>query len=358
MKYLHQAIAQSVATPDERDGRVYGWLPGVVTDLDTKLMRVKARIGKQEDGDSTDWLLPCFGGSVEELPEVGDPVAVDFLDGDPHAGRWSSFPQSTTQNRPTEALGLGTTTIGLLNNIVDQLQTLQTLFNAHTHTYVYGTTGTPPSPWSPQLGKGHGWRRLSSEFGQFQQEGAFEARQGPMSYTPVNSDATNVAGYTITRLNATSPSSSAVTSDQAVAIADSYLGTVAYLDQHEAACTGSGSTTSTSFGNVTNMPTYTFSAPVAKVYLVHVDICGIFQSAGSGGIALRLSNNTNSTIGNNLTWSWFPTAINTRSSRFSACTPITMVAGNNVLQMQWKVLTGGDTAAVDTVTSRAFTVTG
>jgi hypothetical protein len=154
MKYLHQAIAQSVATPDERDGRVYGWLPGVVTDLDTKLMRVKARIGKQEDGDSTDWLLPCFGGSIEELPEVGDPVAVDFLDGDPHAGRWSSFPQSTTQNRPTEAMGLGTTIVGLLNNIVDQLQTLQTLFNAHTHSTVYGPTAPPASPWSPQLGKG------------------------------------------------------------------------------------------------------------------------------------------------------------------------------------------------------------
>lgn len=179
-----------------------------------------------------------------------------------------------------------------------------------------------------------------------------------MSYSPVNSDATNVAGYTITRLNATSPATTAVTSDQAVAIADSYLGTVAYLDQNEAACTGSGSTTSTTFGNVTNMPTYTFSAPVAKVYLVHLDVTGIFQSVGTSGIALRLSNNTNSTIGNNLTWSWFPSVINNRSGKFSARTPMTMVAGNNVIQVQWKVLVGGDTAAVDTVTSRAFTVTG
>jgi hypothetical protein len=152
--YLHEALAQGTAPRDEVDGRVYGWQPGVVTDIDTKLMRVKARIAKMEDGDSSDWLLPSFGGSIEELPEVGDPVAVDFADGDPHAGRWSWFPESTTQNRATESVPLGTTLVGLLNNIVDQLQTLQTLFNAHGHSYVYGTTGPPASPWAPQLGKG------------------------------------------------------------------------------------------------------------------------------------------------------------------------------------------------------------
>lgn len=178
-----------------------------------------------------------------------------------------------------------------------------------------------------------------------------------MSYSPVNSDATNVAAYTIARLNATSPATGAVTSDQAVAIADSYLGTVAYLAQDEAACTAS-STTSTSFANIGGMPTYTFNAPVAKVYLVHLDITGCFQSVGTSGIAFRLSNNTNSTIGNNLTWSWFPSAINNRSGKFSNRTPITMVAGNNVLQVQWKILVGGDTGNTDTVTSRAITVTG
>ena len=151
---LHEALAQATVTRDEVDGRVYGWLPGVVTDVDTNLMRVKARIGKMEDGDSTDWLVPCFGGSIEELPEVGDPVSVDFADGDPHAGRWAWFPQSTTTGRAQEAVALGTTVVGLLNNIIDQLQTLQTLYNPHGHSYVYGTTGPPTVPWSPQLGKG------------------------------------------------------------------------------------------------------------------------------------------------------------------------------------------------------------
>jgi hypothetical protein len=154
MLYLHQALAQGIAPKDEVDGRVYGWLPGVVTDIDTQLMRVKARVGKMEDNESHHWLVPMSMGSIESLPEVGDPIGVVFMDGDPNAGAFFYFPQSTTRSRPTEAIPLGTTLVGLLNNIVDQLQTLQTLFNAHTHTYVYGTTGTPPSPWAPQLAKG------------------------------------------------------------------------------------------------------------------------------------------------------------------------------------------------------------
>lgn len=154
MMFLHQALAQSTATADEADGRVYGWLPGVVTDVDTKLMQVKARVGKMEDGDSTHWLVPMGMGSIESLPEVGEPVGVIFMDGDPHAGAYFYFPQSTTNGRPVEALPLGTTLVGLLNNIIDQLQTLQTIYNPHGHTYVYGTTGPPAAPWSPQLAKG------------------------------------------------------------------------------------------------------------------------------------------------------------------------------------------------------------
>lgn len=154
MQFLHQVLAQGTASPDEADGRVYGWLPGVVTDVDTKLMQVKARIGKMEDGDSTHWLVPMGIGAVESLPEVGEPVGVCFMDGDPHAGAYFYFPQSTTNGRPVEALALGTTLVGLLNNIVDQLQTLVTLFNAHTHSTVYGPSGPPAAPWNPQLAKG------------------------------------------------------------------------------------------------------------------------------------------------------------------------------------------------------------
>jgi hypothetical protein len=149
MKYLHQAIAQSVATPDERDGRVYGWLPGVVTDLDTKLMRVKARIGKQEDGDSTDWLVPMNMGGVESLPENGDPVGVVFMDGDPHAGAYFYFPQSTTNGRPTkEAIPLGLTSWGMINFLVTQVNQLRTDFNTFV-TVKYNFHTHPTAPVGP-----------------------------------------------------------------------------------------------------------------------------------------------------------------------------------------------------------------
>jgi len=143
---LHQAIAQATVARDEIDGRVYGWLPGVVTDVDTNLMRVKARIGKMEDGDSSDWLVPMGMGSIESVPEVGDPVGVYFLDGDPHAGAYFYFPQSTTNGRPTkEPIPLGATTWGMINFIVTQLNQLRTDFNTlasqaslHTHAYLPG----------------------------------------------------------------------------------------------------------------------------------------------------------------------------------------------------------------------------
>jgi len=143
---LHEALAQATVTRDEVDGRVYGWLPGVVTDVDTNLMRVKARIGKMEDGDSSDWLVPMGMGSIESVPEVGDPVGVCFLDGDPHAGAYFYFPQSTTNGRPTkEPIPLGLTLVGMMNYLVTQFNQLRTdynsfisTYNGHTHSYLPG----------------------------------------------------------------------------------------------------------------------------------------------------------------------------------------------------------------------------
>lgn len=146
---LHQAIAQATVTRDEVDGRVYGWLPGVVTDVDTNLMRVKARIGKMEDGDSSDWLVPMGMGSIESVPEVGDPVGVCFLDGDPHAGAYFYFPQSTTNGRPTkEPIPLGATSWGMINFIVTQLNQLRTDFNTFVTT-IYNVHNHPTAPVGP-----------------------------------------------------------------------------------------------------------------------------------------------------------------------------------------------------------------
>lgn len=153
MDELLDVLPTAVITPDEAHGRVYGWLPGVVTDIDTNLKQVKARIGKQGDNESTEWMPQVGMGGVESLPEVGDPIGVLFMDGDPHRGAYFYFPQSTTRSRPAEPIPLGNTLGGILNNLADQVQQLKTttnnlitLFNAHGHTYVYGTTGPPPSP--------------------------------------------------------------------------------------------------------------------------------------------------------------------------------------------------------------------
>lgn len=150
---MHEAMAQATVTPDEAHGRVYSWLPGVVTDVDTNLMQIKARLGKQADNESTDWISQMGMGGMESLPEVGDPVGVVFLDGDVHRGAYFCFPQSNSKGRPTEAMILGTTSIGLINNLADQLQQLKTTVNnfisvtfpAHVHPYVYGNTAVTPS---------------------------------------------------------------------------------------------------------------------------------------------------------------------------------------------------------------------
>lgn len=146
---LHRSDAQ-------REGRYWGFLSGKITNVNDSqgLVRVKARIGGQFDNEESDWLIPAFPGSLEGLPSNGDPCIVGFIDGDPHRGFWLYHPESTTRQRPNHPLGHGDVVVGLLNNIIDQLQTLQTSFNAHTHTYVYGTTGTPSALWNPTLGKG------------------------------------------------------------------------------------------------------------------------------------------------------------------------------------------------------------
>lgn len=144
MDYL-DVLTGGTSSVDEAHGRVYGWIPGIVTDIDTKLMRVKARIGKQGDNDSTDWLVPIGVGSVESLPEVNDPVGVMFADGDVHRGAYFYFPQSTTKNRPTQHAMLGDVFVGMFNYLVTQFNQLRSDFNNHTHSVPYSWTGVAGS---------------------------------------------------------------------------------------------------------------------------------------------------------------------------------------------------------------------
>lgn len=148
--HLLEKLAQGTVGADEAHGRVYGWLPGIVTDVDTKLMQVKARIGKQGDNESTDWIAQAGMGSIESLPEVGDPIGVMFQDGDVHRGAYFCFPQSTTKNRPTQPIPLGTNFVGMFNYLVDQLNQLQTDHNTladkySKHVHVFSGTATTTS---------------------------------------------------------------------------------------------------------------------------------------------------------------------------------------------------------------------
>lgn len=158
MHHLLEKIANATTTADEVDGRVYGWIPGIVTDIDTRLFQVRARVGKQGDNESTEWLIPVGIGSIETLPEVGDPVGVIFQDGDAHRGAYFYFPQSTTKNRPAQPIPLGLNSWGMINFMVTQLNQLRSDFNTfvtvkynlHKHTGV--TTGPGSSAVADVLG--------------------------------------------------------------------------------------------------------------------------------------------------------------------------------------------------------------
>lgn len=185
-----------------------------------------------------------------------------------------------------------------------------------------------------------------------------------MSYTPVNSDATNTAAYVIARLNATVPSTGATTNDQATAILDGCLGGMGYQAFNEATgLAAANNAASTSFGTVGNTTStgfsdYTFVAPVAKTYLVRVHVC-FFCSVFAAGdfVGWQLKNTTLGTTAPNGTAAIFPSAANQRI-RATFDFPLAMQAGNNVLQMQWRSGTVGTTANVTTGDYRVFAITG
>jgi hypothetical protein len=117
---------------DAREGRYYGFLSGVVTNISDpqKLGRVKARLQGQGDNDESDWLVPMWPGSMEALPFKDDPVMVGFVDGDPNKGFWAWHPHTSTKNRPTEAMVLGTTLTAMYNDLAAKFNDLQQHYQA------------------------------------------------------------------------------------------------------------------------------------------------------------------------------------------------------------------------------------
>lgn len=152
---LREAYEDLNRTQDARDGRVWGFVTGKVTDVEDPagtpfLGRVKARIGSQGDNESTDWLIPMWPGGVESVPRNGDMVVVGFIDGDPHRGFYAWHPTSNTKNRASEWMVLGLTLVGMYNNLVTQFNQLRTDFNTfvttHYNTHLHAETGANTGP--------------------------------------------------------------------------------------------------------------------------------------------------------------------------------------------------------------------
>jgi hypothetical protein len=135
---LLEAIAGGTRSPDEQDGRVYGPVQGSITDVSDpqKLGRVKARIGAQQKGESSDWLLPMWPGGCEGYCQVGQPIIVAFVDGDPHRGVFWWYPKSTTTGRANDFALLGTTFIGLYNDLVSKFNFLKSQYNAFVTSFL------------------------------------------------------------------------------------------------------------------------------------------------------------------------------------------------------------------------------
>lgn len=156
MHDLIEALAGGMMSRDDREGRYYGFVYGVVKEVESDgLGRVKAKLRGFEDGDVTDWLVPFWPGSTESLPEKDDAIIVGFVDGDASRGFYGWHPQQKTKTRAKEPAVLGLAAMGLLNHLVAQFNQLKTDFDAHTHqagTYsngggaVGGASGVPVLP--------------------------------------------------------------------------------------------------------------------------------------------------------------------------------------------------------------------
>lgn len=127
MHDLIEALAAGTMSKDEREGRYYGFVYGVVKEVESDgLGRVRAKLFGFEGDDVTDWLVPFWPGSTESLPEKDDAIIVGFVDGDASRGFYGWHPQRKTKKRATEPAVLGLAAMGLLNHLVTQFNQLRT----------------------------------------------------------------------------------------------------------------------------------------------------------------------------------------------------------------------------------------
>lgn len=178
-----------------------------------------------------------------------------------------------------------------------------------------------------------------------------------MAYVPTRADATPATADFIGRM--TSAGVPLSMRDTLVAMFDSILCSVGYqqkvIDTHGPS--SSNTTTSTTFVNMPVGASGTFTAPVAKTYLVEVDICNAFCTVATTIIFFRLFVNgslVSPTTGMQMSLN----VANARQS-LSFRQAVGMVAGANTVQLQWLAAAGSAGAAGwDLEASMVVTVVG
>lgn len=173
-----------------------------------------------------------------------------------------------------------------------------------------------------------------------------------MAYVPTRSDATAVATDTVARLNTPgSPNAGATLKDALVALQDSNLCSTGFQVESNNPETAH----STSSSTFVDMPgaSFTFTAPIAKTYVVHADTAVFFSVAGGVGYLRLVVNGSN---GPTLTFGGSGTATTVQwpvhLMHAAAC-----VAGANTIKIQWGVF-GTTTINTDTNSYANFIVSG
>jgi hypothetical protein len=182
-----------------------------------------------------------------------------------------------------------------------------------------------------------------------------------MAYVPTKPDATPCAADAATRFS-TATGLTVLPVDTLVALLDTMLCSVGYQAQNDAFALGSATTTSTSFvdvgnGSSTGFSSWTFTAPVAKTYLIDVT-CSAYKSASAGGSQLWFQLVVDGVAQPNTSDMTTFFGMNLDPKKFVFSVPVALSAGSHTVKLQWKV-SASMTANVDPTTEgRSFRVRG
>jgi hypothetical protein len=138
------------------------------------------------------------------------------------------------------------------------------------------------------------------------------------------------------------------------AFIDAILSSVGYQAQHDVAG-NSGTTTSTSFVDA-GYSSMSWTAPIAKTYLVHVD-ASVYASAGTADtIELRLVVDGSPAANTGPVYLYLPgtNIIVGQSWRV----PVSLTAASHTLKLQWRTFAGAVTLASNSNTRLQITITG